>query len=133
MTKHQWAFFFFFPAHWKTLRHNRNSSLGMQKFRVKSESENESHSVVSDSLWPHRLYSPQNSPGQNTGVGKIPFSRGLPNPGIEPRSTALRVDSLPAETWGKSKNTGVGSPFLLQRIFPTQELKRGLQILYQLS
>ena len=29
----------------------------------------ESPSVVSDSLWPHGLYSPWNSPGQNTGVG----------------------------------------------------------------
>ena len=29
----------------------------------------ESCSVVSDSLWPHELYSPWNSPGQNTGVG----------------------------------------------------------------
>ena len=26
-------------------------------------------SVVSNSLWPHGLYSPWNSPGQNTGVG----------------------------------------------------------------
>ena len=31
--------------------------------------------VVSDSLWPHRLYSPWNSSGQNTGVVAIPFSR----------------------------------------------------------
>ena len=31
--------------------------------------EFESHSIVSDSLWPHGLYSPWNSPGQNTGVG----------------------------------------------------------------
>ena len=29
--------------------------------------ESESHSVVSVSLWPHGLYSPRNSPGQNTG------------------------------------------------------------------
>ena len=29
----------------------------------------ESHSIVSDPLWPHELYSPWNSPGQNTGVG----------------------------------------------------------------
>ena len=28
----------------------------------------ESSSVVSNSLWPHRLYSPWTSPGQNTGV-----------------------------------------------------------------
>ena len=31
----------------------------------------ESHSVVSDSFWPHGLYSPWNSPGQNTGVGSL--------------------------------------------------------------
>ena len=30
--------------------------------------ESESCSVVSNSLWPHRPYSPWNSPGQNTGV-----------------------------------------------------------------
>ena len=29
----------------------------------------ESCSVVSNSSWPHELYSPWNSPGQNTGVG----------------------------------------------------------------
>ena len=27
----------------------------------------------------------------------VPFSRDLPNPGIEPRSPALQADSLPAE------------------------------------
>ena len=31
--------------------------------------KSESRSVVSDSLWPHGLYSPWNSPGQNAGVG----------------------------------------------------------------
>ena len=31
----------------------------------------ESRSVVSDSLWPHGLYSPWNSPGQNSGVGNL--------------------------------------------------------------
>ena len=34
-----------------------------------------SHSVVSNSLWPHGLYSPGNSPGQNTGVVAFSFSR----------------------------------------------------------
>ena len=33
----------------------------------------ESHSVVSVSLWPHGLYSPWNSLGQNTGVGSLSF------------------------------------------------------------
>ena len=31
----------------------------------------------------------------------IPFSRGFSNPGIEPRSPALKADSLPSETSGK--------------------------------
>ena len=61
----------------------------------------------------------------------------IPNPGIEPRSPTLQVDSLPSEPQGKLKNTRVGSLSLLQRIFPTQELNPGLlhcrQILYQLS
>ena len=67
----------------------------------------------------------------------FPFSRDLPNPGIEPRSPALQADSLPAELQGKPKNTGVGSLSLLQQIFPTKESNWGLlhcrQILYQLS
>ena len=61
----------------------------------------------------------------------------LPNPGIEPRSATLQVDSLPAEPPGKPDNTGVGSLTLLQRIFPTQRSNQGLlnckRILYQLS
>ena len=31
----------------------------------------------------------------------VPFSRGLPNPGIEPRCPTLQADSLPAELLGK--------------------------------
>ena len=60
--------------------------------------ESESHSVVSDSLWPHGRHSPWDSPGQNTGVGSF---------------------------------------FLLQGIFPTQGSNPGLprckQIIYHLS
>ena len=37
----------------------------------------------------------------------------LPNPGIEPRSPALQVDSLPVELPGKPKNIGVGMLSLL--------------------
>ena len=72
----------------------------------------ESHSVVSNPLGPYGLYSPWNSPGQNTGVGSLSQLQGnLPNPGIKPRSPALQVDSLPAEPQGEPKNTGVGSIF----------------------
>ena len=37
----------------------------------------ESPSVVSDSLWPRGLYSPWNSPGQNTGVGSLSLLQGI--------------------------------------------------------
>ena len=103
----------------------------------KGKSESESHSVVSDSLWPHGLYSPWDFPDQNTGVGSLsllqeifptqgpnpgllhcrwilyqlshhgswrilewvayPSPVNLPNPGIQPGSPALQVDSLPVE------------------------------------
>ena len=67
----------------------------------------------------------------------MPYSKDLPNPGIEPKSPTLQADSLPSRPPGKPKNTGVGSLSLLQGNFPTQELNRGLLhcrwILYQLS
>ena len=40
-------------------------------------SENESDSVVSDSLGPNELYSPWNYPGQNTGVGSLSLLQGI--------------------------------------------------------
>ena len=77
---------------------------GEHKYRILKmhlklkESERESCLVVSDSLQPHGLYIPWNSPGQNTEVG---------------------------------------TPTLLQGIFPTQGSNSGLPycrwILYQLS
>ena len=36
-----------------------------------------SHSVMSDFLWPHRLYSPWNSLGQNTGVVSLSLLQGI--------------------------------------------------------
>ena len=49
------------------------------------ESESESHSVVSDSLRLHGLYSSWNSPGQNTGVGSLSLLQGLlPTQGSNP-------------------------------------------------
>ena len=90
----------------------------------------ESPSFVSNSLLPHGLHSPWNSPGQNTGVGShfllqgifptqglnpgpqkekpqywsgqpIPSPEDLPNPGIQPGFPALQADSLPTELSGK--------------------------------
>ena len=48
-------------------------------------SDRESCSVVSDSLRLHRLYSPWNSPGQNTGVGNLSLLQGIfPTQGSNP-------------------------------------------------
>ena len=49
--------------------------------------ESERHSVVSDSLQPHGLYGPWNSPGWNTGVGILSLLQGIfptrgSNPGL---------------------------------------------------
>ena len=46
--------------------------------------ERESHSVMSESLWPHG-YSPWNSLGQNTGVGSLSLLQGIfPTQGSNP-------------------------------------------------
>ena len=45
----------------------------------------ESHSVVSNSLRPHRLHTPWSSPGQNTGVGSHSLLQGIfPTQGSNP-------------------------------------------------
>ena len=47
--------------------------------------ESESGSVVSDSLRPHGLYIPRNSPGQNTGVSSFSLLQGIfPTQGLKP-------------------------------------------------
>ena len=49
------------------------------------KSESEIRSVVSDSLQPHGLYSPWNSPGQNTGMGSLSLLQGIfPTQGSNP-------------------------------------------------
>ena len=56
-------------------------------FKYLFSCESESCSVVSNSLWPHGLYSPWNSPGQNTRVGSLSFLQRIfptqrSNPGL---------------------------------------------------
>ena len=59
---------------------NKHALQTMRSF----ESESESHSVVSDSATPG-LYSPWNSPGQNTGVGNLSLLQGIfPTQGLNP-------------------------------------------------
>ena len=105
------------------------------------------------SLWPLRLYTPWNFPGQNTGVGSLSLIQGIfptqrLNPGLMHCRWILYQLSyqgicIPtanscwciAEPQGKPKNTGVGSLFLLQRIFLTQESNwmHCRWVLYQLN
>ena len=63
------------------------TKLQLQILCSNSHSEVKSHSVVSDSLQPHGLYSPWNSLGQNTGVGSFSLLHGIfsiqgSNPGL---------------------------------------------------
>ena len=56
-----------------------------EKSSHSSFGESKSHSVVSDSLRPHRLYSPWNSPGQKSGVGSLSLLQGIfPTQGSNP-------------------------------------------------
>ena len=69
----------------------------------------ESLSVVSDYLRPHGLYSPRNSPGQNTGVGSLSLFQGIfptqeSNPGL------LHY------TWILYELSHKGSPRILERV-----------------
>ena len=77
----------------------------------------------SDSLWPHGLYSPWNSPGPNTGVGSHSLLQGIfPTQGSKPDILHCRqILYQLAEPPGKSRNTGVGGLSLLQGIFLSQE------------
>ena len=69
----------------------------MQTFTCMRESE--SCSLVSVSLQPHGLLH-----ARILQWIAFPFPGDLPNPGIEPRSPTLQVDSLPTELQGKPKH-----------------------------
>ena len=52
------------------------------------------------------LYSPWNSPGQDTGVGSLSLLQEIfPTQGLNPGLPALQVDSLPAELLGNIYKT----------------------------
>ena len=88
---------------------------------------------MSDSLQPHGLYSPQNSPGQNIGVGSHSLLQGIfPTQGSNPGLPHCRRILYQLGHQGSPRILS-----LLQQIFLTQELNWGLphcrRILYQLS
>ena len=74
--QHLWVFCFLL------YRQGREEECGVG---VVQASASESCSVVSDSLRPHGLHSPWNSPGQNTGMGSLSLLQGIfPTQGSNP-------------------------------------------------
>ena len=71
------------------------------------ESESESPSVMSDSSWPHDLYSPWNSPGQNTGVCNLALPQGI-------FPTQRLNTNLPHYKWILYQLSHMGSPRILE-------------------
>ena len=96
------------------------------------KNESESHSVMSDSLPPHGLCSPWNSPGQNTGVGSLFLLQGIfLTKGSKPGLPLCRQILYQLSHKGSTR-------ILEWAAYPlTQELYRSLPhcswILYQLS
>ena len=101
--------------------------------RVKTESENVSHSVVSDSLQPHGLCSP---PGLcSSSVHEIlqarilermdtPFSRGSSRPRDRTSVSTLEADSLPSEPSVVYINEHVSHSRLCKyHVIPVERLK----------
>ena len=96
-----------FWADWNYLSHLTTDNLGNIS-RLVLQQSSVSHSVVSNSLWPHGLYVAHQPPlsmefsrqGSWSGL-PFPSPEDLPDPGIKPRSPALQADSLPSEPPGK--------------------------------
>ena len=64
--------------------------------------------VVSDSLWPHGLYSRWNSPGQNTRVGSLSLLQGiLPTQGLNPGLPYCKWMLYQLSHKGSSKGQGL--------------------------
>ena len=68
-------------------------------------SESEGRLFLSSSLRPHGLQSMEFSRPEYWGGQPFPSPGDLPNPGIEPRSPTLQVDSLLTEPQGNTQNS----------------------------
>ena len=84
----------------------------------------ENHLVMSNSLWPHGLYSPWNSPGQNAGVGSLSLLQGIfPTQGSNP--------GLPHCRQTLHQLSHKGSPGILERVsvlLPVDLLDPGIEL-----
>ena len=85
------------------------SSMDINSLWSVKESESESCSVMSNSLQPCGLYSPWNSPGQNTGMGSLSLLQGIiPTQGLNP--------SLPHCRQILHQLSHQGSPFMVKYV-----------------
>ena len=86
-----------------------------------SYGESESRSVMSDSWWLHGLYSPWNSPGQNTGVDSLSLLQGIfPTQGSN--------TGLPNCRWIIYQLNLKGSPRILEWVvYPEDLLNPGIK------
>ena len=79
----KWSFFLLFQTF--TVISECCGLSGFMGLLLSMKSESEGRSVVSNFLWPHGLHCPWNSPGQNTGVGRLSLLQGIfPNQGSNP-------------------------------------------------
>ena len=64
---------------WKTQQWPGKDQFSLQSQRqaMPKKAQSESRSAVSNSLWPHGLYSPWNSPCQNTGLSSLYLLQGI--------------------------------------------------------
>ena len=87
----------------------------------------ESRSVVSNSLWPHGLYTSWNSLGQNTEVGSLSLLQGIfPTQELNFTQVSCIAGRFSA-SWatGKPKNNGVGPPIPSPADLPNPGIKLG--------
>ena len=111
--------------HCMSLVNNLSFVAFLRKFKRMCK-ESESCLVMSDSLPPHGLYSPWNSPGQNTGVGSLSLLQGIfPTQGLNPGLLHSRWILYQLSHEG-SPSTRMGSLSLLLWIFPIQESNQDL-------
>ena len=76
---------------------------------------------MSDSLWPHGLYSPWNSPGQDTGVGSLSLLQGIfPTQESNPGLSHCR--------WILYQLSHEGSPKILKWVAVQNSVRKGMKL-----
>ena len=95
--------------HWKQKIRQPIINYKRKSFKLQDESEVKVVQSYQTLLWPHGLYSPRNSPGQNTGVGSLSLlQRIFPTQGSNP--------GLPHCRWTLYQRSHKGSPIILEWI-----------------